>query len=137
MNVIIKTIFMIIGGLIGLAFIFILLWYGMPKIRMAFEEKKIISVTIKLINKCSLTDDSFVVTVPGTNIIVPFKNGIARLRLKSDRKVQLKANPKYPAIRYDGIYVDVEKNMELEADCTTSPRLKGIFKSLKKQFNEK
>ena len=63
-----------------------------------------------------------------------FRNKIARLRLKSDRKLQLRANPKYPAIRYDGMFVDVKENVILEADCTTSPRLKGIFKSMKDQF---
>ena len=30
--------------------------------------------------------------------------------------------------------VDVKENIILEADCTTSPRLKGIFKSMKDQF---
>ena len=66
--------------------------------------------------------------------MVPFRNKIARLRLKSDRKLQLRANPKYPAIRYDGMFVDVKENVTHEADCTTSPRLKGIFKSMKDQF---
>ena len=99
-----------------------------------FKEVKIISVTVKLDNKCTLDDDTFVVAVPGTDIIVPFRNKIARLRLKSDRKIQLIANPKYTAIKYDGMFEDVKKNVVLEADCTTSPRLKGIFKSMKDQF---
>ena len=104
------------------------------KCTKCFLEVKMMSVTVKLDNKCSLDDDSFVVAVPGTDIIVPFRNKIARLRLKSDRKLQLRANPKYPAIRYDGMFVDVKENVILEADCTTSPRLKGIFKSMKDQF---
>ena len=106
----------------------------MPNVRNVFKEVKLMSVTVKLDNKCSLDDDSFVVAVPGTDIIVPFRNKVARLRLKSDRKLQLRANPKYPAIRYDGMFVDVKENVILEADCTTSPRLKGIFKSMKDQF---
>ncbi len=118
-------------GISGILFIFAIIWFGMPNIQNVFKEVKIISVTVKLDNKCSLDDDSFVVAVPGTDIIVPFRNKIARLRLKSDRKVQL---PKYPAIRYDGMFVDVKENVILEADCTTSPRLKGIFKSMKDQF---
>ena len=67
-------------------------------------------------------------------LIFPFKKGVARLRLKSDRKVQLQSNPKYEAVRYTGIHVPVEPNMILEADCSTSPRLKGIFGSMKNQF---
>ena len=129
-----KMIAKILIGILGILFIFAIIWFGMPNVRNVFKEVKMMSVTVKLDNKCSLDDDSFVVAVPGTDIIVPFRNKIARLRLKSDRKHQLRANPKYPAIRYDGMFVDVKKNVILEADCTTSPRLKGIFKSMKDQF---
>ena len=124
----------ILIGILGVLFIFAIIWFGMPNVQNVFKEVKMISVTVQLDNKCSLDDDSFVVAVPGTDIIVPFRNKIARLRLKSDRKLQLRANPKYPAIRYDGMFVDVKENVILEADCTTSPRLKGIFKSMKDQF---
>ena len=124
----------ILIGILGIFFIFAIIWFGMPNVQNVFKEVKMISVTVKLDNKCSLDDDSFVVAVPGTDIIVPFRNKVARLRLKSDRKLQLRANPKYPAIRYDGMFVDVKENVILEADCTTSPRLKGIFKSMKDQF---
>ena len=124
----------ILIGISGILFIFAIIWFGMPNIQNVFKEVKMISVTVKLDNKCTLDDDSFVVAVPGTDIIVPFRNKIARLRLKSDRKLQLRANPKYPAIRYDGMFVDAKENVILEADCTTSPRLKGIFKSMKDQF---
>ena len=129
-----KMIAKILIGILGILFIFAIIWFGMPNVQNVFKEVKMISVTVKLDNKCSLDDDSFVVAVPGTDIIVPFMNKIARLRLKSDRKLQLRANPKYPAIRYDGMFVDVKENIILEADCTTSPRLKGIFKSMKDQF---
>ena len=130
MKMIAKTLI----GILGILFIFAIIWFGMPNVQNVFKKVKMISVTVKLDNKCSLDDDSFVVAVPGTDIIVPFRNKIARLRLKSDRKLQLRANPKYPAIRYDGMFIDVKENVILEADCTTSPRLKGIFKSMKDQF---
>ena len=129
-----KMIAKILFGILGILFVFLIVWFGMPNVQNIFKEVKIISVTVKLDNKCSLDDDTFVVAVPGTDIIVPFRNKIARLRLKSDRKIQLIANPKYTAIKYDGMFEDVKKNVVLEADCTTSPRLKGIFKSMKDQF---
>lgn len=131
MRFLIKIFFLVFG----ISIIGFILWFGMPNIQKALKPVEIISVTISLNNKCPVDDDSFIVTVPGTDIKVPFKNGIARLRLKSDRKVQLQANPIYEAIRYDGIHVLVAKRMTLEADCSTSPRLKGIFGSMKKQFN--
>ncbi len=130
MRILIKSFFFILG----LSVIGLMLWFGMPNIQNAFKTVEVISVTISLDNKCSVHNDSFVVTVPGTDIIVPFKKGVARLRLKSDRKVQLKSNPKYNAVRYVGIHVPVSKKMILEADCATSPRLKGIFGSMKDQF---
>ena len=130
MRFLIKSIFCVLGiSIIGL-----MVWFGMPYIQTAFKKVEVISVTITLSNKCSVDDDSFVVAVPGTDIMVPFKKGIARLRLKSDRKVQLQSNPKYEAVRYTGIHVPVEPKMILEADCSTSPRLKGIFGSMKNQF---
>ena len=130
MGFFIKIIFL----LCAISIIGLMLWFGMPNIQHALKPVKVISVTITLNNKCSVDDDSFVVTVPGTNLIVPFKKGVARLRLKSDRKVQLQANPKYEAVRYVGIHVPVEPKMMLEADCSTSKRLKGIFGSMKNQF---
>ncbi len=130
MRFLIKSIFLICG----ISIIGSMLWFGMPNIQKALKPVEIISVTISLNNKCSVDNDSFVVNVPGTNLIVPFKKGIARLRLKSDRKVQLQSNPKYEAVKYEGIHVPVSKKMILEADCSTSPRLKGIFRSMKNQF---
>ena len=118
----------------GISVIGLMLWFGMPNIQQAFKPVEVISVTITLNNKCSVDDNSFAVTVPGTDIIFPFKKGVARYRLKSDRKVQLISNPKYKSVRYVGIHVPVEKKMILEADCSTSPRLKGIFGSMKNQF---
>ena len=124
----------IIFFLLGIVFIGLILWFGMPNIQQAFKPVEVISVTITLNNKCAVDDDSFVVAVPGTDIVFPFRKGVARYRLKSNRKVQLVSNPKYQSVRYVGIHVPVEKKMTLEADCSTSPRLKGIFGSMKNQF---
>ena len=121
---------------LSLFLIGILLWFGMPEVRKVFEPIKMISVVVKLDNKCTVSDDAFIVTVPGTDLQFPFKNGVARLRLKSDRKLQLKSNPKYKAIKYEGMHEEVKKNVVLEADCSSSPRLKGIFKSMKNQFRK-
>ena len=130
MRFFIKMIFFVLGiSIIGL-----MLWFGMPNIQNAFKPVEVISVVISLHNKCSLNNDSFAVAVPGTDLVVPFKKGVARLRLKSNRKVQLISNPKFEAVRYVGIHVPVEPRMILEADCSTSPRLKGIFGSMKNQF---
>ena len=72
MRFFIKTSFF----LLGISVIGLMLWFGMPNIKKAFKPIEMISVTITLINKCSVGDDSFIVTVPGTNIEVPFKKGV-------------------------------------------------------------
>ena len=120
----------------GIFSILLLLWFGMPEIRKAFEPVKMISVVVKLNNKCTVDNDAFIVTVPGTDLQFPFKNGVVRLRLRSDRKLQLKSNPKYPAIRYEGMHEEVNENVVLEADCSSSPRIKGIFKSMNNKFKK-
>ena len=130
MRFLIKSIFF----LCGIFIIGLMLWYGMPNIRNVLKPVEVISVVITLHNKCSVNNDSFAVAVLGTDLIVPFKKGMARLRLKSNRKVQLISNPKFKAVRYVGIHIPVESKMVLEADCSTSPRLKGIFGSMKNQF---
>ena len=58
MSFFVKIIFFIFGiSVIGL-----MLWFGMPNIQQALKPVKVISVTITLKNKCSVDDDSFVVT---------------------------------------------------------------------------
>ena len=130
---ILKIISFAFLGLIG---VFLLLWFGMPEIRKVFKDAEIIPVIVKLDNRCTVGDDAFIVSVVGTDLKYTFKNGVVRLRLKSDRKLQLKANPKYKAIRYEGMYEEVKKDVTLIADCSSSPRLKGIFNSMKNQFKK-
>ncbi len=57
-----------------------MLWFGMPNIQNALKPVEVISVTITLDNKCSFDNDSFVVTVPGTNLIFPFKKRGSKIK---------------------------------------------------------
>ena len=59
-----KMIAKILIGILGILFIFAIIWFGMPNVQNAFKDVKMISVTVKLENKCSLDDDSFIVAVP-------------------------------------------------------------------------
>lgn len=97
------------------------------------EPSRFISLTIEIDNRCSVSDNYFSVRVPGTNLSVPFKNRKVRLRLLRSRKVQLTNNPNNidKSFEYNGIHVPIEKKMVLTADCTSSPRLKGIFGDIK------
>ena len=66
-------------ALLGIVGIFLLLWFGMPEIRKTFQPVKMMSIVVKLDNQCTVADDTFIVTVPGTDLQFPFKNGIVRI----------------------------------------------------------
>ena len=106
-----------------------------PIILDSLKNPTLIVATIKLNNLCSLHDDTFMVVTRPYNRKSYFSNGVTRIKVMSDRKVRLAANDKYSQFRYDGDEVDVKKNIELTADCGTSPRLKSIFGAFNKQFN--
>ena len=42
----------ILIGILGILFIFAIIWFGMPNVQNAFKKVEMISVTVKLDNKC-------------------------------------------------------------------------------------
>ena len=101
----------------------------------SFKKPHPLISTIKINNLCSVHDDAFMVVTRPYNRKSFFSNGVSRIKVMSNWKVRLEANIKYPEFRYDGVEVNVKENLELTADCGTSPRLKSIFGAFNKQFN--
>ena len=125
----------IIGTVIFLAILSIFLIFILPITIEAFKKPHPLISTIKINNLCSVHDDAFMVVTRPYNRKSFFSNGVSRIKVMSNWKVRLEANVKYPEFRYDGIEVNVKENVELTADCGTSPRLKSIFGAFNKQFN--
>ena len=125
----------LIGGFLSIIVIIVFILLVLPIILNSFKKPTMIVSTIKLNNLCSVHDDTFMVVTRPYNRKSYFSNGISRIKVMSDWKVRLAANEKYPQFRYDGEEVNVKKNLELTADCGTSPRLKSIFGAFNKQFN--
>ena len=125
----------LIGGFISIIVILVFILLVFPIILDSFKKPTMIVSTIKLNNLCSVHDDTFMVVTRPYNRKSYFSNGVSRIKVMSDWKVKLAANDKYPQFRYDGVEVDVNKTLELTADCGTSPRLKSIFGAFNKQFN--
>lgn len=98
--------------------------------------KPLIEATIRLDNQCSVGDDVFIVTVQELGRSKRFLNKTAVMKLPEGSLVQLAASPDYPAVAYDGIPQRVAPEMVLTADCSLSPRLDGIFSSMKQTFSE-
>tara|TARA_B100000965_G_C19399999_1_gene672830 strand:- start:139 stop:531 length:393 start_codon:yes stop_codon:yes gene_type:complete len=125
----------LIGGFLSIIVIIVFILLVLPIILNSFKKPTMIVSTIRLNNLCSVQDDTFMVVTRPYNRKSYFSNGISRIKVMSDWKVRLAANEKYPQFRYDGEEVNVKKNLELTADCGTSPRLKSIFGAFNKQFN--
>ena len=125
----------LIGGFLSIIVIVVFILLILPIILNSFKKPTMIVSTIRLNNLCSVHDDTFMVVTRPYNRKSYFSNGVSRIKVMSDWKVRLAANDKYPQFRYDGEEVNVKRNLELTADCGTSPRLKSIFGAFKKQFN--
>ena len=125
----------LVGGFLSIIIIVVFVLLVLPIILNSFKKPTMIVSTIRLNNLCSVHDDTFMVVTRPYNRKSYFSNGISRIKVMSDWKVRLAANEKYPQFRYDGEEVNVKKNLELTADCGTSPRLKSIFGAFNKQFN--
>ena len=125
----------LIGGLLSILMVLVLVTIIVPIILDSFKKPTLMVATIKLNNLCTVQDDTFMVVTRPYNRKSYFSNGVTRIKVMSDWRVRLATNDKYPNFRYDGVEVDVKKNLELTADCGTSPRLKSIFGAFNKQFN--
>ena len=125
----------IIGTVIFLAVLSIFLIFILPMTIESLKKPYPLIENIKINNLCSVHDDAFMVVTRPYNRKSFFSNGFSRIKVMSNWKVRLEANVKYPEFRYDGIEVNVKENVELTADCGTSPRLKSIFGAFNKQFN--
>ena len=117
----------LIGGMISIFVVLIFVLIIVPIILDSFKKPSLMVATIKLNNLCSVHDDTFMVVTRPYNRKSYFSNGVTRIKVMSDWKGRLAANDKYSQFRYDGDEVDVKKNIELTADCGTSPRLKSIL----------
>ncbi len=96
--------------------------------------KPMVQATITLDNQCELLDEVFVVSAPQHGRTVPFYNKKATIRLPEGTLLQLATSSLYPDVAYDGIPQAIMPEMEMTADCSMSPRLEGIFDSMRETF---
>ena len=96
--------------------------------------KPMVQATIMLDNQCELLDEVFVVSAPQHGKTVPFYNKKATIRLPEGTLLQLATSSLYPDVAYDGIPQVILPEMQMTADCSLSPRLEGIFDSMRETF---
>ena len=112
-------------------------YFMLPSIMKEFSPEEIIRVRVTLENKCSLTDDAFVVLDEEKNIKTPFYGKVAVLYTRKGAPLRLWMSPNFPEYRYDGEIQRAEENMVMISDCDRNPRMDTIFKSMRDQFSSK
>ena len=110
-------------------------FFLLPKVFKEFQEEEVIRVRVSLENKCSITDDAFVVLDESTKIKTPFYGKIAVLRTERNAPLRLWMSPNFPQFRYDGEIQRAEEEMVMISDCNRNPRMDSVMKSMREAFS--
>ena len=110
-------------------------FFLLPKVFKEFQDEEIIRVRVSLENKCSITDDAFVVLDESTKIKTPFYGKIAILRTERNAPLRLWMSPNFPQFRYDGEIQRAEEEMVMISDCNRNPRMDSVMKSMREAFS--
>ena len=106
-----------------------------PKVFKEFQGEEVIRVRITLENKCTMTDDAFVVLDGSTKIKTPFYGKVAVLRTERNAPLRLWMSPNFPQFRYDGEIQRAKEEMVMISDCNRNPRMNSIMKSMRDAFS--
>ena len=106
-------------------------FFLLPKVFKEFQDEEVIRVRVSLENKCSITDDAFVVLDESTKIKTPFYGKIAILRTERNAPLRLWMSPNFPQFRYDGEIQRAEEEMVMVSDCNRNPRMDSVMKSMR------
>ena len=99
-----------------------------PQVFKEFRDKEVIRVRVTLENRCTITDDAFVVLDESTKIKTPFYGKIAVLRTERNAPLRLWMSPNFPQFRYDGEIQRAEEEMVMVSECDQTPRINNIMK---------
>ena len=109
----------------------------LPKVFKEFKGEEVIRVRVTLENRCTITDDAFVVLDDSTKIKTPFYGKIAILRTERNAPLRLWMSPNFPQFRYDGEIQRAQEEMVMVSDCNQNPRMDNIMKSMREAFSSK
>ena len=112
-------------------------FFLLPKVFKEFKGEEVIRVRVTLENRCTITDDAFVVLDDSTKIKTPFYGKIAILRTERNAPLRLWMSPNFPQFRYDGEIQRAQEEMVMISDCNQNPRMDNIMKSMREAFSSK
>ena len=110
-------------------------FFLLPKVVKEFQDEEVIRVRITLENRCTITDEAFVVLDESTKIKTPFYGKVAVLRTERNAPLRLWMSPNFPHFRYDGEIQRAEEEMVMISDCNLNPRMDSIMKSMREAFS--
>ena len=110
-------------------------FFLLPKVVKEFQDEEVIRVRITLENRCTITDEAFVVLDESTKIKTPFYGKVAVLRTERNAPLRLWMSPNFPQFRYDGEIQRAEEEMVMISDCNRNPRMDSIMKSMREAFS--
>ena len=111
--------------------------FMLPKVFKEFKGEEVIRVRVTLENRCTITDDAFVVLDESTKIKTPFYGKIAILRTERNAPLKLWMSPNFPQFRYDGEIQRAQEEMVMISDCNRNPRMDSVMKSMREAFSSK
>lgn len=109
----------------------------LPKVFKEFKGEEVIRVRVTLENRCTITDDAFVVLDESTKIKTPFYGKIAILRTERNAPLRLWMSPNFPQFRYDGEIQRAQEEMVMISDCNRNPRMDSVIRSMRQAFSSK
>ena len=110
-------------------------FFLLPKVVKEFQDEEVIRVRITLENRCTITDEAFVVLDESTKIKTPFYGKVAVLRTERNAPLRLWMSPNFPQFRYDGEIQRAKEEMIMISDCNRNPRMDSIMKSMRESFS--
>jgi hypothetical protein len=110
-------------------------FFLLPKVVKEFQDEEVIRVRITLENRCTITDEAFVVLDESTKIKTPFYGKVAVLRTERNAPLRLWMSPNFPQFRYDGEIQRAKEEMVMISDCNRNPRMDSIMKSMRESFS--
>ena len=110
-------------------------FFLLPKVAKEFQDEEVIRVRITLENRCTITDEAFVVLDESTKIKTPFYGKVAVLRTERNAPLRLWMSPNFPQFRYDGEIQRAKEEMVMISDCNRNPRMDSIMKSMREAFS--
>ena len=110
-------------------------FFLLPKVVKEFQDEEVIRVRITLENRCTITDEAFVVLDESTKIKTPFYGKVAVLRTERNAPLRLWMSPNFPQFRYDGEIQRAKEQMIMISECNRNPRMDSIMKSMRESFS--